>query len=284
MKSTLNKSCHALAAACLSLGLAGPALADTPSTANGPSGDGSNNLLISAVAWKQTAAEYKALYYQAYNLARMQLDRALAKHKSGDKPLAVITDIDDTILNASNYWGYLIKNNKDFFDDAVWDKWVPENKFSAMPGAVEFFNYAKSKGVEVFYVSSRDQGEKTFEYGIGNLKALGFPNADAEHVTLQRESSNKEPRQNDIAQRYDVVVMLGDNLNDFRRKYYVKNVDERTRLMEEDRELFGSKFIIMPNPTDGHWIRAIFGDSEPPASDANRSKFKDAATKSAWQP
>jgi hypothetical protein len=30
--------------------------------------------------------------------------------------------------------------------------------------------------------------------------------------------------------------------------------------------------------TDGHWIRAIFGESEPPANDGNRKKFEEAAT------
>lgn len=280
----IRKFHQTLAVALCSLCISQGAIADGASNKNGPSGDGSNNLLISAAAWKQTAAEYKALYYQAFNLARMQLDQALMAHKPGDKPLAVITDIDDTVLNASNYWGYLINQKKDFFDDAVWDKWIPENKLTATPGSVEFFNYAKSKGVEVFYVSSRDQGEKTYEYALGNLRAAGFPFVDEKHVTILRDSSNKEPRQNEIAQQYNVVVMLGDNLNDFKRKYYVKSVDERTRLMEEDKELFGRKFIVMPNPTDGHWIRAIFGDSEPPASDQNREIFKKAATKSAWQP
>lgn len=253
------------------------------SLANADTKVSEDNILVSAVAWKQTAAEYKALYYQAYNLAKIQLDNALANKKDGDKPLAVITDIDDTILNASNYWGYLINNDKDFFDDSVWDKWVSQNKFTAMPGALDFFNYAKSKGVEVFYVSSRDQGEDTFKNALGNLTALKFPYADKEHMFILTESSNKEPAQKEIAQRYNVVVMLGDNLNDFSRKFYVTDVDERAKLVDEDRDLFGSKFIIMPNPTDGHWVRAIFGESEPAATDANRKTFRKAAAKSAWQ-
>lgn len=284
----LNKIlCSSLiAAACSLCAVNASAQAPTPvaPNTNGPTGNGANNLLISAVAWKQTAAEYRALYYQAFNLARMQLDLALKARKPGDKPLAVITDIDDTVLNASNYWGYMIDQNKDFFDDPIWDKWIPDNKLTATPGSVEFFKYAQAQGVEVFYVSSRDQGDKTFEYALGNLNAVGFPFVDDKHVTILRESSNKEPRQNEIAQKYNVVVMLGDNLNDFKRKYYVKNVDERIRLMEEDKELFGRKFIVLPNPTDGHWIRAIFGDSEPPPSDQNREIFKKAATRSAWQP
>jgi predicted secreted acid phosphatase len=42
------------------------------------------NMLVYAVAWKQTAAEYRALYHQAYNIARMRLDTALAA--KGAKP------------------------------------------------------------------------------------------------------------------------------------------------------------------------------------------------------
>ncbi|WP_298769086.1 5'-nucleotidase, lipoprotein e(P4) family [uncultured Shewanella sp.] len=241
-----------------------------------------DNLLISAVAWKQTAAEYKALYYQAFNMAKMQVDLALAKHKAGDKPLAVISDLDDTLLNASNYWGYMIAHNNAFFNDPIWDEWVPKNRYTATPGALDFVTYCQSKGVDVFYVSNRDQGDNTYEYAKGNLTHLGFPFVDKKHLIVQRDASNKEPAQHKIMQDYDVVVLLGDNLNDFQRKYYSQSVDERTRLMEEDKDLFGSKFILMPNPTDGHWIRAIFGESEPKDTPKNRQRFFDAATKSAW--
>lgn len=131
-------------------------------------------------------------------------------------------------------------------------------------------------------MSSRDQGEKTSEYGINHVKVAGLPYADANHVTILRDTSNKEKRQDEIAKSFDVVVFLGDNLNDFRRKYYTKNVDERIKLMEEDKAKYGNNYILFPNPTDGHWMRAIFGDSEPPPSDANRETFKKAATRQAW--
>ncbi|TDR32361.1 5'-nucleotidase, lipoprotein e(P4) family [Hydromonas duriensis] len=272
-----------IAALCLSLSTT--AFAEEALTnKQGPTGDGLSNNLMVAAAWKQTAAENKALYHQAFNIAKERVDAALKKHKKKDKPLAIISDLDETLFDASAYWGNLIQNNKDFFDDAVWDKWVPSNTIAATAGAQDFLNDVKNKGVEIFYVSSRDQGEKTFEYAIANMKALGFPNADAEHVTILRDSSNKEPSQKNIAEKYDVVVYLGDNLNDFQRKYYTKNVDQRTQLMEEDKEMFGRKFIVMPNPLDGHWMRAIFGESEPPANDKNREILKKAATQSTWQP
>ena len=76
--------------------------------------------------------------------------------------------------------------------------------------------------------------------------------------------------------------MLGDNLNDYKRDYYVDDIDERYSLMERDRHDFGDKFILLPNATDGHWVRAIFGDSEPAPTDSNREILKAAATRNAW--
>lgn len=244
---------------------------------------GPSNLLTAAVAWKQTAAEYRALCYQGYNIARMHVDAALANRAPGAKPPAVITDVDDTVLGAPKYWGRLVADGMDFFDDPVWDEGVADNMFTPMPGALEFLNYCRDRGVEVFYVTSRDQGENTYELAAMNLRSAGFPFVDGKHLTVQRETSNKETAQRKIMEEYDVIVMLGDNLNDFQRKYYVKDVDERFRLMEEDKACYGTKFIVFPNPTDGHWMNAIFGNSEPPASRENREIFEKAATRSVWR-
>lgn len=63
-----------------------------------------------------------------------------------------------------------------------------KNKFTAMLGALNFFNYAKFKGVEIFYVSGRDQGKGTFKNALGNLTALKFPYADKEHMFIITES------------------------------------------------------------------------------------------------
>jgi predicted secreted acid phosphatase len=53
--------------------------------------------------------------------------------------------------------------------------------------------------------------------------------------------------------------------------------------MEADRERFGRNYIVFPNPTDGHWLAAIYGESEPPPTDANREIMKKAASRSAWK-
>lgn len=244
--------------------------------------EGLHNPLLWALAWKQTAAEFGAICYQAYNLAKLRLDIAMSKRKSGDKRLAIITDMDNTIIQAANYWGYLINEGHDFFDDAIWDRWIPKNLVQAVPGSQEFLAYCDSQGVEIFYVSNRDQGERTYEYALTQLRSLNFPQADEDHVTVNRETSNKMAIKEKVSVSHDLVLMLGDNLNDYKRDYYVTDVDERYALMERDRDEYGNQFILLPNPTDGHWVRAIFGESEPEPTDENRRLLKKAATRSAW--
>ena len=77
--------------------------------------------------------------------------------------------------------------------------------------------------------------------------------------------------------------LRGDNLNDYRRDYYVRDVDERIALMERDREHWGREFVLLPNATDGHWVRAIFGDSEPAPTEENRQRLREAATRYTWR-
>lgn len=242
-----------------------------------------NNLTM-AMAWKQTAAEFRALYHQGFNLARMRVELALAQRQADSPPLAIISDVDETLLLSNDYWGYLISQGQDFFDDASWDRWVAQNRGVASPGALQFLEFCSANGVEIFYVTNRDQGEATVQLAIENLNAAGFPSVDNAHLRVLRETSNKEQVQQRIREDYEVVVLLGDNLNDFARRYYSTDVEQRLSLMEEDRERYGRDYILFPNPTDGHWIRAIFGDSEPPPSDANRATLKQAASRSAWTP
>ena len=54
-----------------------------------------------AAFFQQQAAEYDALCYQAFNVARLRLDEALS-HPS-DKPIAIVSDIDETFMNTSYY-------------------------------------------------------------------------------------------------------------------------------------------------------------------------------------
>ena len=223
-----------------------------------------------AVAWKATASEYEALYIQGFNVARMHVDRA---RRDGRRKLAVISDLDDTVLDTRDYWREVLAANEQLFSDSLWDVWVAKNRVKPTPGALEFLTFCRESGVEVFYVTSRDQGPKTIELVLENLKAAGLPFADEAHVRVLVETSDKEPTQRQLAQSHDVVVYLGDNLNDFSRSYYVTEYESRRKRLSLDRAEFGRRFILFPNPTDGHWIRAILGDSEPPPTPENLAKL-----------
>ena len=69
-----------------------------------------NEQLVMASLWMQTSAEFRALCYQAFNLARMNLDVFLDSHKSA-KPVAVIVDADETVIDNSAYEAFLIGQN-----------------------------------------------------------------------------------------------------------------------------------------------------------------------------
>jgi len=236
------------------------------------------NPLLYAVAWKRTAAEYRALYYQGFNLAQHKVQTALENFDPADKPLAIISDLDDTLFHTGDYWAGLIAQNRDFFDDAVWDEWVQSEATSASPGALEFLTFCAANNVEIFYVTNRDQGDITFANTLAQLRQLDFPYADEEHLFVLQASSNKQLVQDRIGQEHNVIALLGDNLNDFSRKYYSTDVNERQLLLELDSTDYGNRYIIFPNPTDGHWIRAIFGESEPAPTDTNRETLRRAAS------
>jgi len=235
------------------------------------------NILTVAVAWKQTAAEYEALYHQGFNIARLRVEHELAQQQPNGLPLAVIVDMDDTILDTRDYWAGLLASGQDFFDDAQWDIWISENKVRPTPGSLEFLTFCAEQQVQVFYVTSRNQGASTYDYALNHLQLNGFPFADTQHLTVLTDSSNKQLRQDDIRAMFDVVVLIGDNLNDFSREFYVDDQLERKALMQQHRKQFGARFILLPNPTDGHWLEPLFGETEPSASPQNRSKWQTAA-------
>jgi len=70
------------------------------------------NPLLYAIAWRQTAAEFRALYYQGFALTQLRVEQALAAREAGmlddARPLAVITDVDETVLLSGAYWDSLL--------------------------------------------------------------------------------------------------------------------------------------------------------------------------------
>ncbi len=123
-------------------------------TAAAPIVAADNEYQVGGILFMQKAAEYRALCYQAFNLARMSLDadeknrRKLPKTER-KKPRAVVVDIDETMLDNSPAQADSIKNRSPF-NLKEWYAWGEMRKAKAIPGAVEFANYAAAQNVKIF--------------------------------------------------------------------------------------------------------------------------------------
>jgi 5'-nucleotidase (lipoprotein e(P4) family) len=224
-------------------------------TQAGPAAD--NEYQIGAVLYFQTAAENRALFYQAFELAKLRLDQKLKECEKLKKklPCAVVTDIDETALDNSPNLAFLIKNRRASNADD-WQKWFDMQAAKPLPGALEFFKYAASKNIRVFYVSNREAAQKSAT--VGNLQKAGFPDASDETVLLRAETSSKEPRRQMIAQKHRIVMLLGDNLNDLAQVFERKSITDRFAAVDNLKADFGSRFIVLPNPMYGEWESAIY--------------------------
>jgi 5'-nucleotidase (lipoprotein e(P4) family) len=212
-----------------------------------------NDHLLMAVLYQQQAAESKAMYYQAFNLAQLMLDKDLAdKTQKGKR--AVVVDIDETILDNSPFEAKMITQNAKFPED--WNVWTSMAKAKSCPGAADFLNYAAQKGVEVFYVTNRS--EKEDEATIKNLKAEHFPMVDSIHLMLKAKESSKEMRRQKIMEKYHIVLLMGDNLTDFAADFDKTSSEVRDAKVTELRKEFGKRFIVLPNAMYGDWERAMY--------------------------
>lgn len=214
-----------------------------------------NEQLVMALAWTQNAAEYRELCYQGYNCVNMEVDKAVANWKKGDKPLAIVMDCDETIIDNSACEAGYVGNNNAYGDD-LWNKWCAAAKADAMPGAVECLQKVAKQGVEVFYVTNRKHAT-TYEGTAKNMKELGFPMVDKKHLLLKTDTSNKQVRFDQIAKNYHIVVFMGDNAGDLPIGTYHKSQKDRNAIVDQHKAEFGTRFVVFPNPQYGDWESAL---------------------------
>lgn len=240
-------------------------VAATPAATPCRSGDA----LINAALWMQTAAEYRASALQAYALATHQLDAALADptwtaipgSPSTGLPPAVILDADETSLDNSVFEARMVRQGIKY-DDTQWKAWIFESAATAIPGAMEFLEYAKSKGVTAFYLTNRRPDEEAPTRL--NMEKLGFPLSSSEDTVLVRadrpewDTGDKTTRRAHVAARYRVLLVLGDDLNDFVAARSL-SVPARDTIMRDTAAQWGNRWIILPNALYGSWEEAAAG-------------------------
>jgi len=213
----------------------------------------SDQLLYSTL-WFQRAAERRALSYQAFNIAKLRLNNMLMEIDSGKHP-AIVVDIDETMLDNSSYEAKLIET-KSNYTPATWKEWVNRAEAIAIPGALEFCNYAHSNNVNIYYISNRKVDD--VEATIKNMIQLGFPDAIKSHLLFKSEKSCKKARRAKVEENNQILLLIGDNLGDFSEIFADRSINYGFDTVDGYKNEFGNRFIILPNPMYGDWTKAVY--------------------------
>lgn len=247
-------------------------LVSVVTTANllGCSGARNTHELLNSVLWMQTSAEYNVLSKAAYKQAREALDKALREptwsaaleqgEDLGKLPPAVILDLDETVLDNTGFEGRLIRSNTSYNRDQ-WEDWVQQADAPAVPGSLEFLEYASSKGVAIFFVTNRSG--KHEEFTRKNLQRLGValpPEMDTVLSVGEQPynwPADKTSRRSFLANHYRILLLIGDDLGDFVSMDGVGPA-ERRRIAETHGQRWGTGWFLIPNPLYGSWETSLY--------------------------
>ncbi len=200
--------------------------------------------------------EYNLLCQQIFKNAKSRIDKLDLKNAQSvileedtnlNLPLAVITDIDETIL-LNYYFQIETRKRGGKFSYELFEKYVTNKTAIPISGSIKYYQYLASKGIKIIYVSNRhiSSEDKTFEY----LKELGYPIKDKSDLLLKNGMENwksdKSSRRSYIGKKYRVIQLFGDNLKDF---------SDRKELLLQNQDKFGRSWFIIPNPNYGTWLK-----------------------------
>lgn len=154
---------------------------------------------------------YQAEATEVTSQARRYLELNLPRFQ-GRQP-AMVLDIDETSVS-----NYPLFDRVDFgYIPAEWDAWVASGEARAMPATLELYNFARSRGVAVFFISARDESER--QQTMANLSKAGYP--EYQELILKNESSPRISAEYKAGQRrrlteqgWSIVVNLGDQQSD----------------------------------------------------------------------
>ena len=195
------------------------------------------------VRWVRQSAEHRTLCEQLFRQATVAILRQV-KMEKGSKNLAVVVDLDETVLDNSLYQVERWKAGLSFTQDS-WSDWVNRKEAGLVPGAKEFLSTVRKKGVRVVFLSNRMN--HNLEPTRGNLRLLGV--LDPKDLFLLRLDKNdlKEVRRKEVTDGtgrmkkvgpLHVIGYVGDQMGDF---------------PSDVSKEFGRINFLLPNPMYGKW-------------------------------
>ncbi|HCB76380.1 MAG TPA: acid phosphatase [Sphingomonas bacterium] len=189
----------------------------------------------------------------------------------GNRPRAVVYDIDETVLlNTGANYDSAVRGDPPF-DPERWAQWERDgaNAVEPVPGVVEAITAIRRAGVTVVFNSNRDRSAAASTAAA--LASVGIDNAvPGETLFLKGDvapGSAKDPRRAAIDAKYCVIAMAGDNLGDFADAFNDRGLStpERRALAQNAAiaPLWGNGWFLIPNALYGGWEGGTFDDLFP---------------------
>lgn len=189
----------------------------------------------------------------------------------GRRPLAVVLDADETVLQNLGYEYDDASHPGRAYDQERWNRWerTGANAVAPIPGAVTALRAIRRAGVTVIFNSNRmatyaDQSEAAL-----NGAGLG-PAEHGRTLWLQGDAapgSAKDPRRAAISAHYCVIAMAGDQLGDFSDLFNARGlaVADRRRAAAAGplAALWGNGWFVLSNPVYGTGLRGTLDDVFP---------------------
>ncbi len=234
---------------------------------------------MDAVVWLQASAEYAAVTAGVYATATAALEEIARTEAGRTHEMAIVLDIDETVLDNSRYQGQLVMDDATY-EGGTWDEWIALRAAPAVPGVVDFIRTSQSLGFHVAFITNRacrsrpDAAEDCPQKAdtLVNLEAIGV---DSGSTTLYlrgerpsqrcREflsaseradgkwSSDKTSRRECVRLDHDIIMLFGDQLGDFTEEQGGPSADSGRDTAAEFGEYWGKTWFMLPNPTYGGW-------------------------------
>lgn len=222
-----------------------------------------------SVRWQTTSKEYRFLTTSSYQRAAELLMEA----DLPDTPWIVTMDIDETVLDNSDYQVNIDRTGRSF-SPATWEDWVESEQARLVPGTAAFIEKVVELGGRIGFITNRNREQD--DHTWRNMQALGLPittenacllgrsPADASSVNGETFVNDKDLRRQQLEQgtascyltdgkRHTafpgstIIMQVGDNIEDF-----AGMTQESASI---DALLLDSytPVILLPNPMYGSW-------------------------------
>jgi acid phosphatase len=232
----------------------------------------------------QTSAEYQALCRQTFNSAIREIKQTARKAKRrhgrpvgpNKKPLAVVADLDETLLDNARFQSEMDAavwaDGMDIgFTSNRWEQWERDNpvEVGLVPGAGPFIAEVEKLKIVMVYVSNRLADLKD-----STIRALAHNGISTQGLELGTElrlllkepkkpgGSSKQKRISQVKEKYHVIAYLGDNLGDFPdtpepTQDSARQLAARRQNVESSADLWGTRYFMLPNPVYGSWDQIL---------------------------